>query len=63
MRQTLLATALVALFGAHVTPPRNFTPIPVVHGCRPSSDCLKRCANENDGDYTSCYDVCNPCRN
>lgn len=62
MRQTLLMTALLALFGAHIVPPHNFTPVPVAHGCRPTNECLKRCADENHGDYTSCYDTCDRCR-
>ena len=62
MRQTMLVTALLALFGAHIAPPRNFTPIPIAHGCRPTSECLKRCADERHGDYTGCYDACDRCK-
>lgn len=50
MRQTMLATALLALLGAHITPPENFTLIPVAHGtreCGVDKQCLKNCQGDS----------------
>jgi len=60
MRHAAVATLLLVMFGAPITPPRNFTPIPVAHGIRECSvdyDCLKRCHGN-----ASCEDQCRlPC--
>jgi hypothetical protein len=58
-RTTMLATTLLALFGAHITAPRNFTPIPVAHGCRPDDRCLRECESQHRQD---CYGACSRAR-
>jgi hypothetical protein len=58
-RTTMLATALLALLGAHITAPRNFTPIPVAHGCRPDDRCLSECESQHRQD---CYAACSRLR-
>ena len=61
MRQTIFATALLASFGAHITAPRNFTPIPVANGtreCGYDQQCVKNCQGD-----ASCVRQCRlPCR-
>jgi hypothetical protein len=61
MHQAAVATLLLLLFGAHLTPPRHFTPIPVAHGireCGVDYECLKRC----HGNTAACRDQCQlPC--
>jgi hypothetical protein len=61
MRQTIFATALLALLGAHLTPPGNFTPIPVANGtreCGYDQQCVKNCRGD-----ASCERQCRfPCR-
>jgi hypothetical protein len=39
----------LALFGAHITAPRNFTPIPVANGtreCGYDQQCVKNCGGD-----------------
>jgi len=56
MRETtMLVTTFLVLFGAHVTPPRNFTPIPIAHGCRPDDKCVKECEQQHQQD---CFYKC-----
>ena len=61
MRQAVVATVLVAFFGAHIPAPRTFTPIPVANGireCGVDYDCLKRCHGD-----AACARQCRlPCR-
>jgi hypothetical protein len=63
MRQTVLATALLALLGAHISPPANFTPIPVANeprDCGYDQQCLKSCRAEGKSNCEAlCARVCN----
>jgi hypothetical protein len=51
MRQAMLATALLVLFGAHIIPPKNFTPLPIAHGireCGRDEACVKNCRHDRN---------------
>jgi len=50
MRHTLLTTALLIVFAAHIAPPRNFTPIPVAHGVRECGGWDQKCLRDCHGD-------------
>ena len=50
MRQIMLATALLIVFGPHITPPTNFTPIPAAQGRRECGGWDEKCVKNCRGD-------------
>lgn len=59
MRRALPLIALFLILGPHLPQPKNYTPIPVAHGCRPTDACLRNCEAQGGKD---CYQACNRCK-
>jgi hypothetical protein len=62
MRHIMMPLLALLILGPHLPQlpqPKNFTPVPVARGCRPSNACMQRCNDEGQQD---CLQRCNPCR-